>query len=94
MPARVGIGGAGPVRIRGSATKGGRVPRMGGCRGVAGSLERRFGGPLINRYENALDDQKRKEQEFLALGERFRAATDPEEIGRLGDQMGRMVFGE
>jgi uncharacterized damage-inducible protein DinB len=23
----------------------------------------------------------------------FRSATDPEEVGRLGDQMGRMVFG-
>jgi hypothetical protein len=67
---------------------------MGGRRGVAGSLERRCGGRLINRYENAIDAEKRKEQEFLALAERFRAATDPQEIRQLGDQMGRMVFGD
>ena len=27
------------------------------------------------------------------LAERFRSATDPAEVKRLGDQMGRMVFG-
>jgi len=27
------------------------------------------------------------------LAERFRGATDPEEAKRLGDQLGRMVFG-
>ena len=37
--------------------------------------------------------EKRKQQEFFALAERFRAATDPEDVQRLGDQMGRMVFG-
>lgn len=33
------------------------------------------------------------QQEFFDLAERFRAATDPEEVKRLGDQMGRLVFG-
>lgn len=61
---------------------------------MAGSLGRRSGGRLINRYENAIDAEKRKEQEFFELAEWFRAATDPEEIRRLGDQMGRMVFGD
>jgi hypothetical protein len=29
----------------------------------------------------------------IDLAEGFRSATDPEEVKRLGDQMGRMVFG-
>jgi hypothetical protein len=43
-----------------------------------------------------MDDevQKEKEKTFLALAERFRAAADPHEVKRLGDQMGRFVFGE
>jgi len=27
------------------------------------------------------------------LAERFRAATDPQDVQRLGDRMGRMLFG-
>jgi hypothetical protein len=34
-----------------------------------------------------------KQKEFFELAERFRKATDPQEIKELGDQMGRMVFG-
>ncbi|MBI3683175.1 MAG: hypothetical protein HY235_22615 [Acidobacteria bacterium] len=34
-----------------------------------------------------------RQQEFFDLAERFRSATDPEEVKRLGDQMDRMVFG-
>jgi hypothetical protein len=47
----------------------------------------------MNRLENAIDSEKRKQQEFFDLAERFRAATDSEEVSRLGDQMGRMIFG-
>ena len=36
--------------------------------------------------------EKQKQQEFFDLAKRFRSATDPEEVKRLGDQMGRMVF--
>ena len=36
---------------------------------------------------------EKREQEFLDLAERFRSATDPDEIKRLGDQMGRVIFG-
>ena len=32
--------------------------------------------------------------EFFELAKRFRAAEDPEEIKRLGDELGRMIFGE
>jgi hypothetical protein len=37
--------------------------------------------------------EKRKQQEFFDLAEPFRSANDPDEVKRLGDQMGRMVFG-
>jgi hypothetical protein len=48
---------------------------------------------LIELVENGLAAEKRKQQEFFDLAERFRNATDPVDVKRLGDQMGRMVFG-
>lgn len=48
---------------------------------------------LLELLENGLEAEKRKQQEFFDLAERFRRATDPEEVKRLGDQLGRMVFG-
>jgi predicted DNA-binding ribbon-helix-helix protein len=49
---------------------------------------------LVELIEHGIEAEKRKQQEFLNLAERFRAAKDPEEVKRLGDQMGRMVFGD
>ncbi|HKI11552.1 MAG TPA: hypothetical protein VKA02_05510 [Candidatus Acidoferrum sp.] len=40
-----------------------------------------------------IDSEKRKEQAFFELAEKFRTATDPKEAKRLGDKLGRMVFG-
>src|SRR5580658_7420317 len=48
---------------------------------------------LRELIENGIEAEKRKQQKFFDLAERFRAATDPEEVSRLGDQMGRMIFG-
>jgi EAL domain-containing protein (putative c-di-GMP-specific phosphodiesterase class I) len=48
---------------------------------------------LLELIETGMEAEMRKEQEFFSLAERFRSATDPEEIKRLGDEMGRMVFG-
>jgi hypothetical protein len=48
---------------------------------------------LVELIENGIEAENRKQQEFFDLAERFRKATDPEEVRRLGDQMGRMVFG-
>jgi hypothetical protein len=48
---------------------------------------------LVELIENGIAAEKRKQQEFFDLAERFRSASDPEEITRLGDEMGRMVFG-
>ena len=48
---------------------------------------------LVEFIENGLQAELDKEREFFDLAERFRNATDPEEVKRLGDQMGRIVFG-
>lgn len=48
---------------------------------------------LAELIENGLEAEKRKQHEFFDLAERFRNENDPEEAKRLGDQLGRMVFG-
>jgi hypothetical protein len=48
---------------------------------------------LVELIENGIEAEKQKQREFFALAERFRSATDPEEVKRLGHQMGRMIFG-
>jgi EAL domain-containing protein (putative c-di-GMP-specific phosphodiesterase class I) len=48
---------------------------------------------LVELVEQGLAAQKEKEKTFYALAERFRAAADPEEIKRLGDELGRFIFG-
>jgi hypothetical protein len=48
---------------------------------------------LVELIENGIEAEKRKQQEFFELAERFRSATDPKEAQRLGDKLGRMVFG-
>ena len=48
---------------------------------------------LLELIENGMAAQKKKQQQFYKLVERFRGATDPEEAKRLGDELGRMVFG-
>lgn len=48
---------------------------------------------LVELIENGMEAERRKQQEFFDLAERFRNTADPEEAKRLGDQLGRMVFG-
>ena len=48
---------------------------------------------LLELIENGIDAEKRKQQEFFALAERFRKEHDPEAASRLDDALGRMVFG-
>ena len=48
---------------------------------------------LIELIENGIEADKRKQDEFFDLAERFRSATDVKEVKRLGDRLGRMVFG-
>jgi hypothetical protein len=48
---------------------------------------------LVELIEEGVEAQKRKQEQFFDLAERFRSASDPEEAKRLGDELGRMVFG-
>jgi len=48
---------------------------------------------LVELIENGIETEKRKQQEFFDLAERFRNEKDPDAAKRLGDQLGRMVFG-
>ena len=48
---------------------------------------------LLELIENGIDAEKRKQQRFLALAQRFRNEPDPEAANRLGDELGRMLFG-
>jgi hypothetical protein len=48
---------------------------------------------LVELIEDGMESQKRKQRQFFDLAERFRGAADPEEAKRLGDELGRMVFG-
>lgn len=41
-----------------------------------------------------MEASKQNERVFFELAKRFRAATDPDEVKRLGDELGRLVFGE
>jgi hypothetical protein len=49
---------------------------------------------LIELIEQGIEAGKQKEQAFFDLAARFRAASDPSEAKRLGDELGRFVFGE
>ena len=48
---------------------------------------------LVELIENGIEAEKRKQQEFFELAEKFRSTDDPQEAKRLGDELGRMVFG-
>ena len=48
---------------------------------------------LLKLIENGIDAEKRKQQQFFALAERFRNEQDPEVASRLGDELGKMVLG-
>jgi hypothetical protein len=47
----------------------------------------------VELIEFGIETEKRPQQQFFELAERFRSATDPAETKQLGDEMGRMVFG-
>ena len=48
---------------------------------------------LVELIENGIEAERRKQQEFFDLAERFRNENNPDAAKRLGDQLGRMVFG-
>ncbi len=49
---------------------------------------------LVELIELGIEARKQKEKAFFDLAERFRAASDPEQAKHLGDELGRLVFGE
>lgn len=49
---------------------------------------------LVELIELVIAAHQQKEKAFLQLAERSRAASDPAQVKQLGDQLGRIVFGE
>ncbi|HTC46835.1 MAG TPA: hypothetical protein VK722_05915 [Candidatus Aquilonibacter sp.] len=49
---------------------------------------------LVELIEQGIEAAKQKEREFFQLAERFRAASNPEQVKQLDDELGRFVFGE
>ena len=48
---------------------------------------------LARLVEQGLDSEQRKRSRFMELAEQFRAASDPVDAEKLGQQLGQMVFG-
>jgi len=49
---------------------------------------------LVELIEQGIEAAQQKEKAFFQLAERFRAASDPEQVKQLGNELGRFVFGE
>ena len=48
---------------------------------------------LVELIENGIEAGSQKQRRFFSLAQRFRNEQDPEAANRLGDELGRMVFG-
>ncbi len=44
--------------------------------------------------EQGIESRMQKEKAFFELAGKFREATEPEEVDRLGEELGRMIFGD
>ena len=49
---------------------------------------------LVELVEMGLEARRQKEKAFFELAQRFRESDDPDQIKRLGQELGRFVFGE
>jgi hypothetical protein len=49
---------------------------------------------LVELLEEGIESRKQKEISFFELAKRFRAEVDPDEVSRLGDELGKMMFGK
>ena len=49
---------------------------------------------LVELIEQGIEARQQKEKAFFELAERFRAASQPEQVEQLGHELGRFVFGE
>jgi hypothetical protein len=52
------------------------------------------GRMLVALVNQGVQARKQQRQALFELIDRFRATDNPEELARLGDQLGRTVFGE
>ena len=66
------------------------------CESASGCCALCYGHDLSTSelVEEGIETRKHKEKVFFELAERFRTATDPDEVARLGDELGTMVFGK
>jgi hypothetical protein len=48
----------------------------------------------IALLRNLCMERHMEDEKFLEVAERFRAASDPEQVKQLGNELGRFVFGE
>ncbi|MDX2181809.1 MAG: hypothetical protein SFV18_19605 [Bryobacteraceae bacterium] len=69
------------------------VPLASQVRGMAKSRRLSANRMMVELIEKGVEAERRKKLEFAALAKRFREASDPAEAERLGDQLGRMIFG-
>lgn len=49
---------------------------------------------MVELIEEGIEARKAKEKAFFELAERFRSSQDTTETKRLGEELGRFVFGE
>jgi len=77
--------------VRRSVTLPGSVAKQ--IQSIAKRLRLSDNRVLLDLIELGIEANRQKEQEFFELAERFRASSDPSETKRLGDELGRMVFG-
>ncbi len=49
---------------------------------------------LVELIEQGIEAREQKEKAFFELAERFRTASDPEQVKQLGHELGSFVFGE
>jgi len=47
---------------------------------------------IVELIENGIEAEARKQAEFEDLVRRFKSATDPKEVKRLGNELGRTIF--
>jgi hypothetical protein len=48
----------------------------------------------VGLIEQGIESAKQEEKSFSRLAERFRSTSSPDEVKKLGDELGRFVFGE
>lgn len=65
-----------------------RAKALAKQRGISTS---RLLGHLV---EAGLEAEQERRERFLALAKAFRSAADPAEVDRLGNELGRMIFGD